>query len=996
MQLHKANKFGEQKWWWRCALSAVVCLTMTPVANLLGQSTVELPRPAYYAARDLLRAGNIADATHGFRTVLENAQRTSTGGWVDSIPPLVMLGECLYLQGNLTQALRQFDLALQTTLQYPGWLERFNLGEVAQTGSLGNSSRGINWFQLSRPSVSVNIPGSVQLHIDATRALVDAQGNVIAPVLLMSRLDVGEVLRCLGHALYRRWQILGPLAAQASLTTSTVEYFSYQLRSAPPWAHTSWVMLRGLAQLSRDPAQAVRLIRQSSWIEDRFDYFFTPLGQLILGRQAAMQGQYQAALVHLQDASLFSALHEQHETLAEIMQWLGNTACANQRIDLLDALRSAGNWCSKRSVYSQAACVVSAMELSLIAGNTSLAKKLASRELLLQLREQPLPRIHSRLAYVDAIAAFADGQPAIGWNRLSQALSLMRGKAATGPIPERVFQQQQTLDLLSEGQLTQKDGDQILSELLSEPQRVLWQLQPVETLAALTTSSAPAYARWLKLADSSDAESVAVRMDHCQRRHLYEALPLAGRVLAWRQALSQPVDELPAEVRPIVQDAIGRQPVVRELFEQLSLAVQQLRQAPIPLDDSKIKPDARQTFERVANLSEQFEAQLTILAASRQPLRRFAPAEFHRGLIQQELTPGDVLTGWVVAGEQMYGLAINQQQMHVWQVTDGAAVQKRLMALYLSIGLHRKVGDKLPADAALPSAQWRTLANELFTQLFSPDSRTMIGSAQRLIVAPHGWTWYVPVELLCDAQRVPLQMQTSVCYIPTLGSVKLALGSRPQPTDSLLMAGNLFSLDKSVSEREAKILADASRGTTLIFLNQKNATVPALWQRVRFDELLLVDGVSSDSDGWQLRALPLDNRPAGQLQDWLHSSAAGNHLLWLPGNDSSVRNGQLGNGDDLFLPACAMLLSGSQGVLSRWSSGGTSGARYLQRARLELARSQPLSIALRRASLALWSEQFAMAEQPIFKPLSSDSGTLASGEHPLLWGGYMAIGDNRP
>jgi CHAT domain-containing protein len=80
-------------------------------------------------------------------------------------------------------------------------------------------------------------------------------------------------------------------------------------------------------------------------------------------------------------------------------------------------------------------------------------------------------------------------------------------------------------------------------------------------------------------------------------------------------------------------------------------------------------------------------------------------------------------------------------------------------------------------------------------------------------------------------------------------------------------------------------------------------------------------------------------------------------------------------------------------MISRWSVGGESSSRYLQRMRQELKASSSISAAMRRSTISLWAEQFATASEPVLLPAGNDADILTSGEHPLLWGGYMAIGD---
>ncbi len=103
----------------------------------------------YYASRELYRMGNVFDAANGFQDILTRAQRSATDGWIDSVPTMVMLGECHYQKGELAKSLELYDAALMIVLKFPGWLDLFNLGDTALPVSEA-SIKGVNWFKPSQ------------------------------------------------------------------------------------------------------------------------------------------------------------------------------------------------------------------------------------------------------------------------------------------------------------------------------------------------------------------------------------------------------------------------------------------------------------------------------------------------------------------------------------------------------------------------------------------------------------------------------------------------------------------------------------------------------------------------------------------------------------------------------------------------------------------------------------------------------------------------------
>jgi hypothetical protein len=223
----------------------------------------------------------------------------------------------------------------------------------------------------------------------------------------------------------------------------------------------------------------------------------------------------------------------------------------------------------------------------------------------------------------------------------------------------------------------------------------------------------------------------------------------------------------------------------------------------------------------------------------------------------------------------------------------------------------------------------------------------------------------------------------------------MAYAPQAQVEHSLVVLGSFFAADKSSNSKEASRVSDIVDNSTILALDLKQNLPSSQWLRSRVDELVLLSELQSRPDNVNLKVLPIDNHSKARLGDWIGSALPAPKVLLLPGLDTSIRSGELGTGSDIFLPVSAMLFSGSRGVISRWYAGGESSSRFLQRVRREIADSRDISGATRRASLSLWAEQFATVGEPILLHSSGDNDSLTTGEHPLLWGGYMAIGGTR-
>jgi len=976
-------------------------LAFLAAPELLAQPALsELPRAEYYLARELLHAGRTREATLGFEAARRVARKVGQERWIDSIPPLVMLGECYYQQGNLALALEHFDAALLLALQYPTWIDELNVG-VEQLPPLDSSSRGINWFIKSQPTIPVSIPEAIQISIDPTQAKVGPIGEVIAPVSLVTRLDAMEVMRTLGIAMLRRWQLLGPLAEHSPLADPLGKYFSRNPRQPAPWVNSAWNVLRGLSELpATQRVDAPKQLRSGILINGRFDYFMSPLALIALAELDAREGKYQSAILSLQDATLLAAQYEQYGLLAEALRELASAAAASQRVELLDPLQQAAAWCTKRSLSSHLAALTGAAELAIYAGKVPLTDALLKQAAVgLRLREVELPRLQAYASYVAALQGFSQNRRAIGQNHLDAALHVKLGSLETGAVASRVFQAQLTLNFLASGALTARVAESVLSQVLAEPAPRDWQNKPLETLATITTSSLPAFERHLELsATQGDPSQVLVHMDRLQRQRFYEALPLGGRLFSWRKAITSDPQSLPADVLQALQRGIQRSPQLQIIANEINDLTNTLNNAPLPLDDRQLSNDTKKAFTQLLEQSERLESLLNLQSVSRSTLSRYQLPAVNPKLLQQQLAPEDVVLCFVVTNRQVYGAAISPNQIELWQVDQLDLVRNKLNQLLNELGLIRQQGIRSSIPITSPIAPWRKHAIELRDLLVPLAAQDLITTSKRLIVSPSAQLWYVPFELLPDsgaAGSPPWIAARSVAYLPTLGSLPLAFAPAPAIRETVGIANNFFSADKTLNEQQVDALVGSIPNSQKLILSPKLNVPSSQWLGLRADQIWVASDIDHTRGGWETILMPVGaNRPLPMARMLELPHAAPRQWL-LPGLRTSMQNmPQLLDGNDIFLPACTLLTSGTRSaVISRWSVGGLSTQRMLQRTLEELHSGETTSAALRRSVIALWDEEFLTTSEPILATTGRDTADLTSGQHPLLWSGYMCLGD---
>lgn len=973
-------------------------LTFALPGNSHAQATGDMPRAEYYVARELFRVGRTLEASDGFALSLNRAQRTGEQRWIDSVPSLVMLGECHYQRGELALALEQYDAALMLLLANPTWVDQLQLS-TEPLPAFDAASKGIQWFGKSRPMRAAAVPAGVPL-VDSAPSRSGAPVGGVTTSGPTAHLDAPEVLRTTGIALMRRWKALGPLVRHSPLSGPLDALFSRNSSHQAPWFVASWRVLQGLSGLaSQAPVDSRQLLRQGALVGNQSDYYLSALALLVLGELEAREGNYAAAIVHYQDASLVAAHFDQHATTAEAIERLAACAAASGHSSAIEPLQRAASWANKKSTALQLSAWLGASELAIYASDFTLADKLLRQcPPLLRNLETALPRVQARFLFVNALSAFGQKRAAQGVASLEQALKIMRGSASSGAAVESIFQTQLVLDLFASQSLSAGDTETLLSELVAEPSAYDWALAPLETIAELTTARDPAYTQLLDLTVDRQGpmEQILAGMDQLQRQRLFVALPLGGREFTWRSLVARPADQLLPSIREVVTAARRRMPTLGSDAQRMGELIGQLRKAPLPLEERKLNTDAKKAFVELEELSEGYESQLAFLSLQRQPLERSVPPAAKLAQLQDRLTAGDLLLGLTVAGRQVIGVAITQETAEYWQVADGTQIDTGLLSLLANIGATRDSRPGSVADATSAAAAWHISAQQLSDALFPATVQEMLANCQRAIVVPHDRLWYVPFELLpvkTDVGVLPWIANHAVTYIPTLGSIEMAFAEPIPVAETVGIVGSFFALEASANQALAQSVGQGIPNSHTLVLAQKNSVPSVAWLKLKTDQLWVATTVESTDNGWDTRVLPLGTVDQTRVGSWLampHTSPA---RVLLPGMRTAIRSGELARGDELFLPICAMLFSGTQHAsLSRWPAGGVSTSTLLRR-QLEELQSEPPSAALRRAVLALWADQFVATSEPTLLPWNKDATVLVSGDHPLLWAGYMAVGD---
>jgi hypothetical protein len=327
---------------------------------------------------------------------------------------------------------------------------------------------------------------------------------------------------------------------------------------------------------------------------------------------------------------------------------------------------------------------------------------------------------------------------------------------------------------------------------------------------------------------------------------------------------------------------------------------------------------------------------------------------------------------------------------------DPNLVVELLQQFRNEIGLGGQVPRILPSAVTAKNAAWWSTATKLRDNLLPAPVQILCQDADRLIVSPSGALWYLPFEALPDShhKNQPYLAHHRVTYVPTIGSVSLANRTKAPMNNALGLVGGLFALDKEVNKSLADNLVNARVRTAQISLGQKIAAGAGGWLQIKPDTVWVAARSGVIQSPWDTPVLPMGRAKqltfGGLLQSPLHSP----ERVILPGLEASFATGAIGDGNEVFLPACSLLISGTQtALISRWPAGGRSASAILRRYLDELQTSNS-STAYRRAVIANWPAEFLIADEPALMPAGKQADALTIGWHPVLWAGYVPIGDD--
>jgi tetratricopeptide (TPR) repeat protein len=946
-----------------------------------------VPHDGYWLCFQAYLDGEFRGALRDFRSAAQGGFASPEGRWIDSICFYTMMGECHYQMGDLAAALAQYESALKLFLVHRDWMNRIDFPANLKPDT--NAGKTIAWGPSTRRAVKGQFPDrfqSLQGRLDNENVI--RSGGVIANPQLLP-VNVAEIVRCTTLAMSRRREIAGPSCEHDRLTTDLVEALSR--RPGPPnhWAQC-WIELQlGVAYASANkPDQATSELTRSLLAGGMYDHPLTCIGLLELGRLAFEQGKYDAAMTYCHESTLSAAAFERYDVMEDAFR-IGAQAHSVAGKQGINPPLSAAALAAKNIPMLQVSLLTSLAEQNCTAGQMpaaqaaiNQAQKAAARRDLLQ------GAIGARMNYQSARIMLQTGEVKAGGAALASALAYQ----STGSLG--LFQIALADSLFAKGNFTERIADLVYAEVLREPTRTDWLVDPLDTLAVLLKPHPLSFERWLEVAlVRKETEKALNIADRLRRHRFFASQALGGRLLALRWVLEGPPEALTKDAILQRQDLLVRYPKFAELSKRVAEIRTQLQALPLVTTTEDQRRQQSGLLAELASASAAQEGLLQMMALERVPSELAFPPLRETKDIQAELPAGTLVFDYLITTRHVHAFAITKERIGYFTVSQPAKLKTDLGEMLRQMGHHDRT-QPVPADDLLANG-WRTAATRLVGQLTNNTQQADWAQYRELVIVPDGILWYLPFETLPvpleGGATSPLLLQIPIRYAPTLSLVAPDRRKNRPVARAAVVAGKLLARDDDAfAKAGVDAIAAALPGSVVL-----NGDLPATSATLSaaFDRLVVMRDCEDPERlpfGWSPLALDA-GKPGSSLADWGLLPFTGTEQVVFPGFHTPAEFGlkRPANGEEVFLTVCGLMAAGSRTILlSRWRVGGQSTVDLMREFVQELPHDSAAKAWQRSVRLAA-DRQLDPSLEGRLKASGGVNGLKA--EHPFFWSGYLLV-----
>ena len=961
--------------------------------NLPGAKglTGNIIRPEYYTGNDFFADGQTSQAAIVFEAALGQSRMINNQRGIDSVPPLVKLGECNWEQCDIGMALERYDAALQISLLSQRWLSLLKplTGSIRPETRLREIPWGVNTRGTQLGAYNDAWPialGSNDLLLEGA-AGQGVMGKMVA-------IDALEILRCQAIALRRRSQLLGPLAKHNPLTQPLLKAFSVNVSGQSEVIQAAMNICSALAAIGTgDRVAAAQVLTQNLSVGNGLDHPLTAIALLALADLSIESNEILVAEERALEASIVAGRAGQMDHLAEAVEYLSETGFADGHDSVVaKMIQQIAQWSVAKSRMVTIRSQVEFARLSALMGDLESANKQCNVSTSMLLPKQVvLPRAESVVRYAQARVAFLEGNLVEGINKLFESVAYLRGnEKGIGSPP--LFQLDLALQFTKSKVLNDSVAESVLGELLRAPSAGHWRVHPLEQLDWLMVDKSEANSLLvdIQLRTRNESELAAVFDDSTRKR--YRRLnELESRVFDLKLIFHSD------------NRFVGNAAEASRLRKQIPIAdqnVAKIQQMIAPLqanpkwDIRKWTEEESRRWESAIRLSAAQESLFWAAAISPLAIAETFPPRHSQEFLAKSLRPRDAVVMFASHGTTMRGYLYLSGKWRSWELSDFAGLERKTMSLLSEMRmLKNRDGSQLEIRKNWGLARRIEIRN----QLFPKDVWTNLMAAERWIVVPDGNLWYLPLETLPLSDlpnSLPCISQHTITYSPTLGLVPFLLDAKSQSKSVHgidVHVGDFLSSDANVAKELRDDLAAKKR--FIVDLSGKSSNhVPSHFFKIVSDCINNYTPMNWES----IAPVLTDPNPnQANVRSWSQLPWGSPALMLLAGLNAEQPTPQA-TGDEWLRLSLPLIAQGTrQLTISRWPVGGGSTVS-LMRSFQENQEDLSVSEAWQRSVLTLWEEQFEQRGEPLFQgaPFANAENTVL-GNHPLLWSGYLRIGDSK-
>ena len=1002
------------------ALAAQVVLP--PGLGSAGGQAV--PSQGFDYALAALAAGEFANGLEIAARDHQGSIRAGAQRWIDSIASAAVVGECHFELGSLREAVASYDEALLVSAANSEWLLAVQFPPQAPRAAAGK--RVATWGRSQRNTSPAAIPGTMSIRIGgADPNEVVKKGGVLAPPVNYP-IRPQEIMRALVISLYRRGVILGELAREGAAIDEAAK--ALQRRPAPPNHYSqSWIDIAlGTALWSQGKAeQAQPLLTRGLLIGNQFDHPLTSWGLIVLGRIALDSDQPAVAARAFEEATYTAADYGDARALEEAFRLASAAHLAAGTRGVPPSIHAGAEWSQNTMPVLRATLLGLEAESLAVGGDGRAAAAVLDEIDGRLLRGDPGRGLAGcQQAYAMAMAAYDSGDVMGGDRELEKAIGIARQR---DPI---LFQASRLVEMLMAGfgGISDRQADLLFAKLLGDPSVHDTSVDPLGSLARLSTPRTEAFDAWVAAATRRGSDATLTAAEAAVRSRWLVAQSLGGRRTAVERLLGSDPDRLSRADAARRAALLARHP-------QLSAVLDTMTRLRTPLTAGLVAaagqppqvqgdPAAWRDYQQVADRCRQFVA---IIAAGREAPPLDMPPSTPGPEIRRRLAPRQLILSFQWTASGLLAALESHDRIATWQVRQPAAVAKEIAALAKGMCLFDPIAP-VPTERLLAS-DWQASAERIERLLFENSKVELAEGIDELVIVPDGMLWYLPFELLPVGSARPAavsrpaspadeageslvdptgrddsqesQRLRDVCRIRYSPTRSLAvLRFEPPHTGGPLgiYAGRLFRGDKPTIALEwAERLAGSLDRAVVLPPPTPNLPMPLVASLC--DTLLVFDELSGDGP---TATRPLfstqGGKPAMTFGDWLSPPSKRPQCVVLPGFQSAMAGGlaklPARPGEDLFMAVTDLVAAGGRTVIvSRWRMGGKTSVDLVEEFLLDRQIAEtdgpPAAESWQRAVEMASAEQPDVGREPRLK--QSPQGILPDARHPLLWAGYLFV-----